>query len=426
MLRPLPMPRPRHLFSALLFFLVALFAGRASAQSVVIPTKASPLRRDSGGVGVDKRKINPEAVNFSDCFANQSIDLPYQASGFTANQTLEVWAGQQDCKPIAARQGTNQQCWRPAGNLPLQQAGTVIIPVRNIITRRTDNKVGDYSRDSSVCKDIPLSTFSLYFMWFQGTGSEPIGTTEQVDLQVKTAGPPALSGLKVLPGNRRLVVTFNAAGEAGVTDQQGIRVYCDDKLTSTVPAKRTVTVCPDSGPADAAVADADGTDAAVTDAEVSDAEGSDAAVDAGCTTTTETTSGGSACTSSNLLPATPDGGVPSLPDAKYLCAELGGNTGSRIVVEGIGEEKLKNDKRYAVAVAAVDSFGNVGALSDAICETPGETSDFWQVYRDSGGQAGGCSPSAAPPGGLLAGIPFLALVGSLIRRRVRKGRTSSR
>lgn len=413
------MPRLRHLLSTLLVLCTVLFAARARAQSVSISNKASLVRRGPDGTAVNKRQINPEAVSYADCFANQNIEVTYVAAGFNANQTLEVWAGATDCKPIAARSGTTQQCWRPTGNLPLQSTGTVTIPVRNILGRRTDTQVADYSANTDVCKDISLTTYGLYFLWFQGTATEPIGTGDQVDVIVKTIGPSPLSGLKVLPGNARVIVTFNAAGEGGVADQQGVRVYCDDKPSTKTPDTRNVTVCPDSGSADASTASDASDDSSVS------------SVDAGCTTTTETVPGtGGACSSSNLVPAkAADGGaLSSLPDAKYLCAELGGNTGSRVVVESFQGAPFVNDKTYAVAVAAIDSFGNVGTLTDVTCATPGATSDFWQLYRDSGGQAGGCSTEAtgAPGGGVLLAIPMVALLGSLVRRRVRGRKGESR
>ncbi len=400
------MPRFRTLFASLLVLAVFFVAGRASAQSISVNNKTSLVRLAADGSIVTKRQINPEAVNYADCLANQSIQISYVASGADGLKTLEVWAGQQDCKPVAARSGTTQQCWRPAGNLPGAQTGTITIPIRNILKKRvTGSDVVDATNDPSVCKDIALSTYSLYFMWFQGTGTEPVGTSDQVDIPVKTQGPSPLSGLTVAPGNTRLIVTFAATGEAGVTDQQGVRVYCDDKPTSKAPTTRNVVTCADTG---------------TSTEDAGDAEVDASGVDAGCTTTTETTSGGGECSSSALLPVTQDGGAPGLPDEKYLCAQLGGNTGSRVVVENINGAALENDKTYAVAVASVDSYGNVGGLGDPTCATPGATTDFWQLYRDSGGQAGGCSSEGAPIGGLVSMIPVLGAIAAVIRRRVRR------
>ncbi len=406
------MRRLRHFFSALLVLSVVLFAARARAQSVSISNKTSLIRVNPDGTTAAKRTVNPEAFNYDDCLANLSVEITYLASGFTPNQQLEVWAGSTDCKPLAARTGTTRQCWRPFGNLSLQQTGTIRIPLRNVITRRADDTIGNYSADTSVCGGIPDSKFGLYFMFFQGVGTDPIGTTDQVDVQVKTLGPAALSGVSVLPGNRRLTVTWSATGEGGVADQQGIRVYCDPSPVSKSAETRTVTTCPDSS-----VADGGETDGATSS-------------DAGCTTKVETVSAATECTSSIFGGSGTDGSAAVVPDSRYVCGELGGATGGRIVISTLNKDDstalLENEKVYAVSIAAIDSFGNPGVLSTPVCGRPGETTDFWQLYRDSGGQAGGCSTESAPVGGLFSVFPLFVLALSLVRRRVRNRRTDSK
>jgi MYXO-CTERM domain-containing protein len=400
------MPRLRTLISALLFVGAFLLAGRVSAQTVVIANKTSLARYGTDGALVGKRTVNPESINYDDCFANQSLELSYTAGGYTANQTLQVWAGNTDCKPISARSGSTQQCWRPYGNLPNASTGTIRIPIRDILNaRKTDSSAPSSVAPATVCQDIALTTYSLYFMWFQGTATDPIGTTDQVDLQVKTQGPTALTGVKVLPGNTRVIVTWDALGEAGTTDQSGVRVFCDDSTTSK--AGDSKVVCADASTTSTDAGDAD-----------TDATTSDASVDAGCTTVTDPSTAKS-CTSSNLV-STSDGGKTVLPDSKFQCFSLSGNIGSRAVVETFRDAPLTNDRTYAVAVAAVDSYGNVGSLSEVTCATPGATTDFWQLYRDSGGQAGGCSSTeGAPLSSLVTVVPFVAMLGAWIRRRRR-------
>lgn len=51
--------------------------------------------------------------------------------------------------------------------------------------------------------------------------------------------------------------------------------------------------------------------------------------------------------------------------------------------------KLQNDVFYQVAVATMDEYGNPSVLSEVVCEEPGETLDFFEVYRSMGGKAGG-------------------------------------
>ncbi len=393
--------------------LVVIGAPRlASAQTIEITNKDSLVRLTPGGDTVTPRAVNGKAVNYADCVDNQRIRIAYKASGFDPNQTLEVWAGQQDCKPIEARNGTTQQCWRPHGDLPRQEVGTVEIPVRNIVKKRTGSSVVDSTGDPSVCSGIPLSTFSLYFMWFQGNGTLPI-STDQVDVSVKTQGPGAVTGLSVAPGNARIIVTYGAAGEGGVTDQTSLRVYCDANPAATIAVTKQVLVCADAS----------------TSGDASDTGAADAAAeqpsDAGCVERTEVVTPSSECSSTVLSGAAADAGdsgaSPPLPDDRYKCAEIGGALGSRVVVEKIGDEPLVNDKSYAVAIAAVDSYGNVGAVGAPLCVMPGETTDFWETYRDGGGGAGGCSVDAAPISTITCILPCAALVVGVLRRRKRKG-----
>ncbi len=42
-----------------------------------------------------------------------------------------------------------------------------------------------------------------------------------------------------------------------------------------------------------------------------------------------------------------------------------------------------------MAIAGYDSVGNVGVLSEVVCGTPEPVIDFFDVYREWGGLAGG-------------------------------------
>jgi hypothetical protein len=88
---------------------------------------------------------------------------------------------------------------------------------------------------------------------------------------------------------------------------------------------------------------------------------------------------------------------------------------------------LVNNHAYAVAVAAVDAFGNVGALTSATglakCQYPLGTTDFWSQYQTDGGENMGCNLSDGQlPGG--AGLTtFLAGAACVFvfRRRKKTG-----
>ncbi|HEY5961195.1 MAG TPA: hypothetical protein VIV60_31775 [Polyangiaceae bacterium] len=50
---------------------------------------------------------------------------------------------------------------------------------------------------------------------------------------------------------------------------------------------------------------------------------------------------------------------------------------------------LENDESYAVALAVRDTYGNLGSLSNYVCQTPVEIETFFERYRSAGGKGGG-------------------------------------
>jgi MYXO-CTERM domain-containing protein len=115
------------------------------------------------------------------------------------------------------------------------------------------------------------------------------------------------------------------------------------------------------------------------------------------------------------------GGGNSGVDTQYLQNAAAGETVSG---EGTGSYTVKgltNGNYYAVAVSAVDAFGNVGPPSTPqACDYPAPVSDFWAVYRENGGHASGlCTLEAV--GASAASTAAFASLGAagvaLLRRR---------
>ena len=117
------------------------------------------------------------------------------------------------------------------------------------------------------------------------------------------------------------------------------------------------------------------------------------------------------CESTYLFPdAIPGADIPD--DVKT-------NTAGQNATEG-EVSGLTNDQNYACAIAALDSYGNLGKLSELACGAPKPVNGYYKSYRAAGGTAGGgfCSfgrevNSAAPP-------LVLAAVGALAARRRRR------
>jgi hypothetical protein len=86
---------------------------------------------------------------------------------------------------------------------------------------------------------------------------------------------------------------------------------------------------------------------------------------------------------------------------------------------------LTNQVNYSIVVAAVDNFGNIGLPSSQVCDFPALVNDFWQTYKNDGGQSGGfCALEAvgAPAGSTVAFAGAGALVIAGLRRRRSKRR----
>ena len=139
---------------------------------------------------------------------------------------------------------------------------------------------------------------------------------------------------------------------------------------------------------------------------------------------------GTACATQAFAPVN---GVALVADsaliAKYGCGSISGSTGSTIRISSIGGQVPVNGKVYAVAIAATDSFGNIGELSGAVCQYPEETSDFWRDYRGSGGQSGGGFCSVEGPGfpaGSFGVMVLVSFVGLTSLRRLQQRRRSGR
>jgi hypothetical protein len=97
------------------------------------------------------------------------------------------------------------------------------------------------------------------------------------------------------------------------------------------------------------------------------------------------------------------GGTQTLGLDDYVCGTVSTSNPT------LSLSNLHDGDFYTIAVAAVDSAGNVGPLG-VVCRQPQEVADFWANYIDAHGQAGGGYCSAAEGVGLPAGTSGLAFL----------------
>ena len=400
---------------SILFFVLGLFVfpATALAQTITINQETSLPRLNKDGSAAQKRAItlNPEGVSYQDCLDDQRIRFPIVLAGFEGNASFEVWAGLggADCKVQTNRTGINAICWQLITGIPLQTNTLVDIPVRKIMSGAPPFRPAEPVSDASVCGRIDLAQISVQFLYFKPGQLATPAVHKDLQVTVDTVGPSPPSGMRTLPGNGRITVQWdNISGEGGVSVLTGVRVYCDRGESTPITIQTeagTSLVCDDAGTDDAG----------------------DATVDASCveveneggTTTVQTDCGSGAFVAAANERIVPDAQF----DAKFLCGSIFGNSGTSVIADSLAGAPLANGSKYAVAVAATDAYGNNGPLSDPICETPEQTTDFWENYRKAGGDGGGgfCNVSSpgTPVGSVIALGLVVAVALSSLRRRSR-------
>ncbi len=463
-------------------FLVSYFAvaaiffvsPRAQAQSVTASGQVPPERFIGGqDVGVSTRPSNltPLGVNYSDCVQDMTLRFSVQVSGFTGANNLQVWATRSgDCSADTTRgvgSVTGATCWLVNGGstgLLQQSAGTLNFDVRvqdligpqNAPPFPTTLVSEHVTSTNNPCLAQPSFAAVPMNIWFVPTNSANQYTGSgayNYPITTDMLGPPGPSGVSIADGDTLFVVNWTPNSDS---DTQGYDVYLDPAADTVFHANAdasasvtTETICPDAGVPALVNANVDAETGA------SDSGTAASSADAGCYTVNVANtppSGAGTCPSTVLGPgggvvdsgatvSTPvyddagnlidsgivtntKGGLSTVP-ASYI---VNANAGTGTTVSGLSGSTytitgLTDGTTYTVGVAAVDGSGNVGPLGSVACDFPAPVNDFWKLYRQDGGQAGGgyCALEAvgAPVGSSLAvaGLGTVALAVARRRRR---------
>jgi hypothetical protein len=425
-------------------FLATMAVSRdASAQTVTL--LESSITRTVSNRPAEQQRL---WINRDDCLNDDAFNFPVNLSGFSAGITLEVWVseGGVDCSELNNRQGTNQQCWNVASFTPATTLNaTLTVKSRDIVGK---HKIGG-GPGSGVIEDCTVSTgtdaplpLQIFFIIAQGT--QALSTTAYTAVKYDLQGPIAATNVTAGAGESALVMSWTPSTSLDVREY---RFYCDPPKTPiTGPAPVEIPVaCGGTGGTggttgvagtggdagaggDAGEAGAGG-DAgeggAGGDAGTAGATaGTGGSTTAGTGGSTTAGTGGSSCGEEEPEPTTCPTTVlvaGKLPDERYLCGGVTGITSTGGLIKG-----LENFTITSVGVAAVDAVGNVGPLATIVCKAPQPIDDFYRVYRDAGGRAGGgyCAVDNVgrriPRTGVAAmTLALAAAFGRMLRRRAR-------
>jgi hypothetical protein len=465
----------------LLVFILTVLAGgalssAAFAQSINASDQPYPDRilPDGTNLGPSTRpqNLNPQGISYQDCIDDQTLQFTLVLTGFTGADEVEVWASlSSDCTEPTDRGigATAAVCWGlpgPGGrnDIPgLQSNGnrtyTFSVRVQDLLAWQVTPPIPSAAlsppaQGVSACHVQPTFaavSMKINFLAINGDGQSD-GTPYPYTLSTDTVGPPAPSGVGESAGDTLLDVTWTQNTDS---DTAGYDVYIDpvpgsmndEASIGDASAGRTL-VCPEAGSTavEASVVDGSG-----------DATSSCYYVNTGSSTQG---SAGAHCNDSVLegaitQDAGPDGSIivtePVYDEAGDLLSEGGveegsggistispayligvsSGTGMTLSDKSVGQYQitgLTDGNWYNVVVAAVDGTGNIGPASPQVCDYPAPVSDFWQTYRQDGGQAGAfCALGTVGAGGTsLAGVGAVVLGAALARRRRRGERRSKR
>ena len=388
----------------------------AAAASLAAAGHAQAQTQTTVGVSQDVERTKetrpqsqyPLYISYNDCKTDNDLVFTVTLTNFDPSNSLEVWVGENtDCRQVDNRVGGNARCKPVFSQSDLQQTMTVQVSAKDVA-----KAVGVSDCDDRRNNTAPRPT-ALYFLYLQTANDETAAGVEWTESRVDLLGPPAPTNLEVGVGEGRLLVTYDAT-EADVA--RGFRFYCAEATdTGTTGTTGSGTggsgagagggagtggaggagVAGGAGGAGGAGVAGGGGDAggaaaggATGAGGAGGASGTGGGGDGGSSGEGGSSSGGSCTTdafaANQILPA----------DSPYAC-------GSTTVFSGYAGEmangdKLQNGIPYAVAVAGYDDVGNVGKLSAPVCGTPQNVDDFFEVYRELGGLAGGgfCSVNA--------------------------------
>jgi hypothetical protein len=433
-------------------FACVLIPVSAHAQTITLPL-AGTIHRDQP---IRPTGQQPYWVSRADCLAQDNLYFTVTLSGYNG-LTLQVWAaGGVDCTPVEQRQGPAAQCWNVYSAAANTQITTVKIKATDIVARVLPGTTPPSTSLDTLCTGTTPpkgQQLSLMFLFVQA-GATIVGTPQtwkDIGYDITPPAPP--TNIKAEPGETRLHMSWTQ-NQDGDTFQY--RFYCDPPPGSVLPdgglkplnAFRwgTISQAQVSDGGASGFGGSFGTGGSFANAGgltgfggitasggsggFSGAGGTAGAAGAvssggagGTSSGGSTGAGGDTTASCNASSVLLPGIDPTFPDSldAYICGTVGGlgiSTGTTV-------EHLVNNVQYSVAMGAVDQVGNVGVLSPAVCATPAEVTDFFELYRGVGGKGGGgiCSLSRMPnrmAGGILSAAGLLAFGGAVRRARRRR------
>lgn len=335
--------------------------------------------------------VDDLTISRANCEASTPFEISIGDSNGGDSLTLWVSLGA-DCTPATTRTGATQVCYQIGLAFNVAGAETHTVLSSDIahalpgITACIDSQNQDAARDIKVYllvneggADLTLDTDAFLL---EGINLDLVGPNAPTEVTAEIADDNALL-VKLTPPT--------------TPSLKGVRAYCS--LSASVSSTVTASAGGTSAGGAASVGGAGGTGGmggaagglgmagagGVASGGAGGTAGGGAASSSTATTgaaSTGTAGGGSG--EAQCVAEDGDLVAGALPSATLV--QCGDESGAATDIIATG---LTNGQLWAVAVAAVDTLDNVGPLSELACAVPEGVTDFFEQYRNAGGQAGG-------------------------------------
>lgn len=396
-----------HILSTVAVVAMLLFAPTEAHAQIAIS------KVDRTNENIHPNAAEPLAVSKADCLAGTGNGFSFTLSNLTLSSVVEVWASDSgaDCKQQVER-NTNMTCLQVAElgqvsdeSTTIDIASSDIAEVKSSVASCEDSGAGDGGQ-----------VIKLYFLVDPSQGD--VTEAVEYDVTVDLLGPNPPSGVTASV-NDETSLKIDFSPSTASTDIAGHYVFCDTEATETSAdfAPHAAGGGGAGGSGGAASAGGAGGSAGGAGTTTgsggtgSGGSGGSASSSVGGSGGTSSSGGDASCFSTNLA-------VGEVP-IQANCGSASGSTATSVVASGLTKGAF-----VAVGIAAYDTLGNVGVLSELACGTPTEVTGFFDAYVDAGGRAGnGCGCSIL---GLHVDDPTrlrillalsLLMVGMVLRRR---------
>lgn len=393
---------------------VAVTSLSGTAWGQVVSQGTPPVEREPLHTTTSTDSTVALTLTRGDCVDSDDITYTFNigVTGYATKYNLEIWAGEAACNEQVFWQPGTRTCWKLDELTVKNGIATGVYHPKQLFGINMGG--GTPILNSCDDQDVSKSRQTLNVYAILTDSGKVVGTPTSFTVYYDLGGPAAPEIDRVKIAENALQVLWNSV-EGEDEGEIIYKFYCakDTDYTEGCASAALVnsTTGGSGGGGEGGASTSSGGQGGV-----GGGQGGTTASTGGDGGTAGTTAGGNSATGGSSASSTSAKPVIAKGFEMFPCGSVRGFASN----SGYTDPILENNVPYAVAVTAVDQYGNESEFSELRCNTPEQVDTFFERYRDEGGKAGGgfCSlrhvPQSLAPVGLLL-LSLGAIAG--VRRR---------